>query len=120
MTAIIDSKKQKKDSIEIGSTSSIFSKKLSKLEGSNCPVFKSSCLGPACTAYELAKETSYYDREKKQWIGLAVVLDLDLDKGQDRVEKHVVFLHGCRYQNIVLLSQASKDFKVPRSLEESI
>jgi len=120
MTTIIDSGKQKRSALEIGGASIVFNKKLSKLEGSDCPVFKSSCLGPACTAYEIAKETSYYDREKKQWIGLAVVLDLSLEKNQERVEKHVVILHGCRYQNVVLLSQASKSFKVPRSLEESL
>ena len=101
-------------------------KKILSLQNADeCPVFRCPCLGPACTAYEITKEISYYDKDKKQWIGLSVLLEMKLPQNQRSVQKHVVIIHGCRYQieddNVkVLLRQTFKDFNVPMSIEDSI
>ena len=138
-TFVIDNKKKKRIITSFDNSTSILSvltsnpqpvvnraREVSSLENAEkCPVFRCACLGPVCTAYEITKETSYFDKEKKQWLGLSVVLELKLPKEQERVEKHVVIIHGCRYQGQskdaeILLRQTHKNYDLPESLADSL
>ena len=82
-----------------------------------CPVFRTTCLGSICTKYELVKEFSYYDLHEHQWKGQGLVMEMELPVSQKRVQRHVVVIHNCKYQELELYKMDHKDFQLPSQFD---